>query len=87
MQVSIYDTYVRRKDGRVMHFDILVDHKVHDYDKILSYGQDYLMNKPFDTEQIQTQICHFCHIEEASPEIEKAILDQGYSIIEMANCN
>lgn len=87
MQVSVYDTYVKRKDGQVMHFDILVDHKLLDYDKILSYGQDYISKKPFETEQIQTQICHFCHVEQASPEIEKAILNQGYSIIEMANCN
>jgi hypothetical protein len=24
MKVSVYDTYVTRKDGKVMHFDILV---------------------------------------------------------------
>ncbi|GAB3716674.1 hypothetical protein GCM10027592_58160 [Spirosoma flavus] len=45
MQVSVYDTYVTRTDGVLMHFDILVPTTLTDVDTIHQYGQDYLATK------------------------------------------
>ena len=39
LKVSVYDTYVPKKQGGVMHFDILVDSKESDIDKIYGFGK------------------------------------------------
>jgi Domain of unknown function (DUF2024) len=45
MQVAVWDTYVTKKDGTVMHFDILVPDKLKDEEMIYNYGKDYLTTK------------------------------------------
>ena len=41
-QIAVWDTYVPRKDGRVMHFDILVPAELKDTATIFGYGRQYL---------------------------------------------
>lgn len=86
MKVSVYDTYVTKKDGNVMHFDILVPHNLGDEEKIYGFGQTYLQAKGQAGQPLSTKECRFCHIEEASPEVVEDISRQGYSIIEMQGC-
>ena len=38
MEVAVWDTYVTRKDGKVMHFDIIVPADLTDEKIILAYG-------------------------------------------------
>jgi Domain of unknown function (DUF2024) len=45
MKVSVFDTYVTRKDGAIMHFDILVPDTENDYAKVHEYGKAYLATK------------------------------------------
>lgn len=87
MTICIWDTYVKRKDGRVMHFDILVEDIITNKETIISYGTAYLKNKPFKTEGISTESCKFCHIEQASEAIINDINTKGFSIIEMEFCD
>lgn len=87
MKISVWDTYVKRFDGLTMHFDILVPESMTDKNTVFQHGMDYLGNKPFDTSAISTNECRFCHVEEATREIEEDISRQGYSIIEMENCD
>lgn len=88
MKVSVWDTYVKREDGKLMHFDILVPNQLNDEQTILNYGTTYLKSKPFKTEGISSKVCNFCHIEDAiNNGIENDIQKQGFSIIEMENCN
>ncbi|MEC3906662.1 DUF2024 family protein [Tamlana sp. 2201CG12-4] len=87
MKVSVWDTYVRRKDSKLMHFDILVPNAINDEKTILEYGETYLKGKPFETERLNTKICNFCHIEEATDVVKRQIENTGFSIIEMENCN
>jgi hypothetical protein len=87
MKVSVWDTYVQRKDGKTMHFDILVPSSFNDENKIFKFGNEYLSNKPFETLQLNSERCNFCHIETASDLIIDDISKKGYSIIEMENCN
>lgn len=86
MQIAVYDTYVRRKDGLLMHFDILVQSTLNDQEVILNYGRKYLAGKGIDAERLTTRECRFCHIESAPAELEADIKRDGYSIIEMENC-
>ena len=87
MKVSVYDTYVQREDGVIMHFDILVPDTLTSEDTIYGYGHKYLENKPFKTSKLTSKECQFCHIEQASEEIINAIKQKGYYIIEMENCS
>ncbi|HNP20284.1 MAG TPA: DUF2024 family protein [Fulvivirga sp.] len=87
MEVAVWDTYVARADGKIMHFDILVDSAMEDTKKVFEFGKTYLSTKSFDTGEINSKSCSFCHIEHANPELESAILESGFSIIEMQNCD
>ncbi|MBP7448998.1 MAG: DUF2024 family protein, partial [Flavobacteriales bacterium] len=40
--MAVWDTYVTRNDGRVMHFDIIVPSSQRDSAMIHSYGRAYL---------------------------------------------
>ena len=87
MEVSVWDTYVKRDDNKIMHFDILVPSKQEDKSVIFNYGNLYLNSKPFKNSKLTTQVCRFCHIEQATLEIIEDIKAKGFSIIEMENCN
>lgn len=87
MNVSVWDTYVKRKDGRTMHFDILVPQKVTNEQTVYEFGRSYLTTKNLEFINLNAEKCRFCHIEHASEEIEKDIQTKGFSIIEMENCD
>lgn len=86
MQIAVYDTYVRRPDGLLMHFDILVPTTLTDQKQVLVFGRKYLAGKGVSAEQLTTRECRFCHIELAPAEIEAVVSRDGYAIIEMENC-
>lgn len=86
MKVSVFDTYVPRKDGRTMHFDILVPDSETDLDKIFGYGKKYLEEKGENGQPLTSQECRFCHIEAASEKVMEDIGRQGFHIVEMENC-
>lgn len=87
MKVSVWDTYVKRKDGKLMHFDILVSNELKDEALIFGYGKEFLKRKPFHTKELSSNECKFCHIEQATDEMIKQIKNTGFFIIEMENCN
>ena len=86
MQIAVYDTYVRRNDGLLMHFDILVPATLNNQEMVLDYGHKYLATKGVEADRLSTRECRFCHIESAAPELEAAVTRDGYYIIEMENC-
>ncbi|MEM9361148.1 MAG: DUF2024 family protein [Bacteroidota bacterium] len=86
MKVSVWDTYVPRNNGKVMHFDILVPSSVTDEETIFGFGQQYLETKPFSTGELSSKECRFCHIEHATEEMVTAIENYGFTIIEMEHC-
>lgn len=87
MKISVYDTYVTRKDGRTMHFDILVPKNLNNPAQVYEYGRTYLAQKQQAGQPLAARECRFCHVEEASAEVVNNIIRQGYSIIEMEGCN
>ena len=87
MKISVWDTYVKRSDGAIMHFDILVPSELEDDQTIFNFGLNYLETKPFQTNQLTAKECSFCHIEQGTDEMIAAIEEKGYAIIEMENCN
>lgn len=85
MKVSVYDTYVTKDNGTLMHFDILVEENVSTED-VYKYGKEYLTNKKVANTKLTTKECKFCHIENAPEIVEKIIKERGFYIIEMENC-
>jgi hypothetical protein len=87
MKVAVWDTYLTKKDGSVMHFDILAPATVKDTTVIYNFGREYLTTKGQETQPLTSKECKFCHVESLRPEWEEAINNKGYYIIEMENCN
>lgn len=87
MEVAVWDTYVTKKDGRIMHFDIIVPNHIKDEKIIFGYGREYLKSKNEEGQPLTARECRFCHVERAIPAVEAMIQKQGYYILEMQNCN
>jgi hypothetical protein len=87
MQVAVWDTYVNKTDGTVMHFDMITPAEIKDESKIHQYGKAYLATKEQSEQPLSAKECSFCHIESASEEMLSAIKQKGYYIIEMQGCN
>jgi len=87
MKVAVWDTYVNKADGTLMHFDIIVPTDIKDQSIIHQYGKEYLATKGQSRQPLSANECSFCHIESASEEMVFAIKHKGYYIIEMQGCN
>jgi len=87
MKVAVWDTYVNRKDGSKMHFDIIAPADIQDEQIIHTFGKEYLQSKNEQEQPLTSKECSFCHIEQATAEMEISIRQKGYYIIEMQNCN
>ena len=86
-KVNVWDTYVTKKDGRLMHFDIIAPLEISDSAAIYKYGKEYLKSKGQAGQPLTSKQCRLCHIENLRPEWEEQINDKGYFIIEMEGCN
>ena len=86
MKVAIWDTYVTRKDGSIMHFDIIVPAGIKDEKIIYQFGKKYLETKNESEQSLSSKECQFCHIETIRPQWEESMNQNGYYIYEMENC-
>lgn len=87
MKIQVYDTYVKRKDGKTMHFDVFLDDSVGDERKALDAAKKYLIFVGETEATITSKECNYCHIQEATDEQVKAIDVDGYFIYKMSvNC-
>ena len=86
LEVAVWDTYVTRKDGRVMHFDIIAPSAMRDTAVIHDYGRKYLAGKGEEGQRLTAKECRFCHVRALQPQWERDIRAQGYFVLEMENC-
>ncbi len=80
MQVAVFDTYVRKRDGSTVHFDIIAP-KETTPEQAITFGKTYLQDVAPEG-RISSRECQLCHIEEPSAEVISAILDKGFYILE-----
>lgn len=85
MNCDVFDTYVTKPDGQQMHFDIIVPSGT-ETEAVFAFGQAYLAQVGASSSKVTTDRCQFCHVEEATPEMEAAIGQQGYYILPMEGC-
>lgn len=85
MEALVFDTYVKNKQGQLMHFDIVVPKDTKEED-VLSFGKEWLQKRGEEVMQFTTNECRFCHIEQATEEMILNFKVHGYHIIEMEGC-
>jgi hypothetical protein len=85
MECAVYDTYVTKKDGRIMHFDVIVEAST-PHEKAIEFGKEFLQKVDQADQKMTQEECQFCHIQEAPPMVEKSIRDNGYYIQKMEGC-
>ena len=85
MECAVYDTYVTKKDGRIMHFDVIVEANT-PHEKAIEYGKEFLQNVDQGEQKMTQEECQLCHIQAAPPMVEKSIRDNGYYIQKMEGC-
>jgi len=85
MKVAVYDTYVPRKSGGIMHFDVVVPEGL-PYEKVLEFGKAYLKRVGQEGQPLSAKECKFCHTEQPSPAVDESIRAQGFHIVEMDGC-
>jgi hypothetical protein len=86
MKVSVYDTYVTKKDNGIMHFDILVSTDMKNIETIHKYGRHFMDSKGQAGQPLTARECQFCHVEEATEKMKNSIEEKGYYIVEMEGC-
>ena len=85
MECAVYDTYVTKKDGRIMHFDVIVEANT-PHEKAIEYGKEYLNSVEQGGQKMTQEECQFCHIQEAPPVVAKDIQNSGFYIQKMEGC-
>jgi hypothetical protein len=85
MKVSVFDTYVTKRDGNVMHFDIIVPTMTQET-LVYGFGAEYLKTKGQEGQEINSKQCQFCHVEHLQDYMEADINRKGYYILEMQGC-
>ncbi|OWP79170.1 DUF2024 family protein [Flavobacterium oreochromis] len=86
MKVAVWDTYVTKKNGDIMHFDIIAPIEMIDKENIYDYGKEYLKTKGQEGQNLTSEECRFCHVESLQPKWEEEINKKGYFIVEIENC-
>ena len=85
MDCAVYDTYVTKKDGKTMHFDVIVEAKIQQ-EKAIEYGKQYLEDVGQGGQKMTQEECQFCHIQEAPKQVEQEIFSKGFFIQKMEGC-
>ena len=84
MDIHVYDTYVKAKDGHTMHFDVFT--AVKDDPKAIEFAKEWLISIGESEAVITSKECNFCHIQGASNQVVEAINKDGYFIYKMEGC-
>jgi len=79
MNVNIYDTHVRTRDGRHLHFDVLIEGD--DQGRAARHAREWMSKHGLEEGDIEQSRCLFCHSEPAHPDVVAALSEHGYFII------
>lgn len=80
----VYDTYVKTANGRIMHFDVVLDEQ--DQEKALGYAKEWLTSIGHPDATVTQENCAFCHSAEAPQALREEIDSRGYAIYKLEGC-
>lgn len=85
MSIShVFDTYAKTAQGRIMHFDVVLDEK--NNAKALGYAKSWIESIGIQDAIVTQENCIFCHRAETPSELLKQINSQGYAIYKLEGC-
>jgi len=84
MGFHVFDTYVKSKNGHIMHFDVITDKN--NTEKAITFAKEWLKSIGENDAKVTTEECRFCHTQSVSEEIEIEIMTNGYFIVRMEGC-
>ena len=84
MDFHVFDTYVKAKDGHIMHFDVITDNS--DLEKAIDYAREWLATIGEQESKVTSEECRFCHTQSVPEDIEIEIMTSGYFISKMEGC-
>jgi len=84
MNIQVYDTYARSKDGAIVHFDVFLPEN--NDAKALAFARAWLTSIGEDGSKLTQERCRFCHTESAIAEVSLMIETHGYFILQMEGC-
>ena len=84
MEIYVYDTYVKAKNGDTMHFDVYSG--VRDDAKAVEQAKQWLETIGEGDAVITSKECLFCHSQGAPPQVENEIKEKGFYIYKMEGC-
>lgn len=84
MEFHVFDTYVKSKNGHVMHFDVITDKK--NNEKAIEFAKGWLEAIGEGDSKVTMEECRFCHSQTVPDEIEIEIMTNGYFISKMEGC-
>ena len=74
MDIHVYDTYVKAKDGHTMHFDVITDKQ--DHDQAIAYAKEWLATVGEEGATVTGEECQFCHTQGAPEPVENEIKEK-----------
>jgi len=84
MDIHVYDTYVKAKDGHTIHFDVITEEK--DPKKAIEYAKQWLETIGEGDSTVTGEECQFCHTQGAPEPVENEIKENGFFIQKMEGC-
>ncbi len=81
MRLAIWDTYVSRDDGSVLHFDVVVPESHSNWAEVLKAACGYAAGRGIPDVRVTAEECRFCHWEDPDPVHLDAINEHGFAII------
>jgi len=85
MKIDVYDSYAKSKGGKLLHFDVFVESGTSAH-TALAYGREWLQSIDETAENLESSRCNFCHSRMADPDVQSAIKECGYYILQMEGC-
>ena len=84
MEIHVYDTYVKARDGHIMHFDVFTADK--NQQAAIDYAKQWLTAIGEIDAVVSSKECRFCHSQQASADVIDQIRQHGFYIYTMEGC-
>ncbi|NWG26905.1 MAG: DUF2024 family protein [Ignavibacteriaceae bacterium] len=83
MKAAVWDSYIKKDNGNILHFDVVVPESRSESAIDYKYAYEYLKSKGVNSAEINVTNCQFCHIEILTEKMMSDIESKGFYIIEM----
>lgn len=85
MSSHVFDTYAKKANGGIMHFDVIIDEQ--DPQKALDCARHWLESTGHGDATVTQETCYFCHsVDDTPAEMRRQIDAVGYAVYKLEGC-